>query len=435
LALPFWLRRACVRTGLARFLPQAKRLTGGEPQFAKYVSDRVLAAPLDELLDPATFPQSSGPDVLNLDLGAPDLDSGPTLRAPREMADDGFGTAELREAIADSMRRDGRSVDPDRQILIAHGVTGAYAAVLDAFVNPGDRVALFDPCSPVLHLGAKSRRARLRWVPTWSEDGRTRFLNAGLSKALSGAKLLVLSQPADPTGGRFSSADSEEIAWLANRHDVLVCVDESTGRFHYDGAAPVLGTLPGMESRTISIDSTTGGHGLGSLNVGWLTGHRQLVRAAALCANLNAPGVSTVCQRAAATVLRRDRVGFEPVLKASKERRRYAFDRLKAMGLEPSWPAGGVTMWVSVASCGVGGRSFAERLLREERVLVGPGCAYGPSGANFIRVSFAVEEGRLREGLTRMGRFVEGLKNPEPKVVAARIPTTSAALEPSFSRV
>ena len=122
-------------------------------------------------------------------------------------------------------------------------------------------------------------------------------------------------------------------------------------------------------------------------------------------------------------------------MKASKERRRYAFDRLKAMGLEPAWPAGGVTMWVSVASSGIGGRAFAERLLREERVLVGPGCAYGPSGANYVRVSFAVEEGRLREGLTRMGRFVEGLKNPEPKVVAARVATTSAAMEPSFSRV
>ena len=439
MALPFWLLKACVRTGLARHLPMAARLTGGEPAFARHVSDRVLAAPLGELLDPATSPQPSGPDVMNLNMGAPAPEAMPSLRPPRDSGPtDAFGLPELRAAISESHAREGRPVGAG-QILVTHGATGAFAAVLDAFVNPGDRVVLFDPCSPLFHLGARSRRARLRWVPTWSEDGRTRFLSAGLTRAMRGAKLLVLAQPCNPTGGRFSTADLEEIAWLAGRHDVLVCLDGSAGRFHYDTAPPpCLADFPGMATRMLGLGSLAVGYGLGDLRVGWLSGHRQLVRTAALCANLSAPGVSPIMQSAVATVLKRDRAGFAPTLGQFRERRQYAFDRLKGMGLEPTWPAGGFTMWVSVASLGTDGRAFAERLLREHRTLVGPGCAYGPSGTDFVRVSYAVEEGRLREGLSRLACFVSELKNPEGAGTAEPpMAEKSGAVEaamPSFSR-
>jgi hypothetical protein len=93
---------------------------------------------------------------------------------------------------------------------------------------------------------------------------------------------------------------------------------------------------------------------------------------------------------------------------------------------------------------GVSGRAFAERLLREQRVLVGPGMAFGPSGKDYVRVSFAVEDGRLREGLTRLERFVDSLRG-KPEVLettvsvpAAGEPPVPEAVEermPAFSRV
>lgn len=436
MALPFWLKKACVRTGVARFLPIAKRFTNGEPRFARYVSDRILAAPLDELRDPATFPQSCGSAIVNLNLGVPALDLAPPLRMPRDATPaDAFGSMDLRTAIAQAHDR---HPDPASEIVVTHGATGAYSAILDAFVNPGDRVVLFDPCSPLFHLGAKSRRANVNWVSTWSEDGRTRFLSAGLAKAMRGAKLLVLAQPGNPTGGRFSAEDLAEIAWTAERNDTLVCLDESFGRFRYGDAIPSLATLPKMKPRTLTIDSMSAGYGLNALRVGWLTGHRQLARTVALCANLAAPGVSCIAQQAAATVLLRDRAGFEPVLRQFSERRQYTFDRLKGLGLDAALPSGGFAMWVSVASLGIDGRTFAEKLLREQRVLVGPGCAYGPSGADFVRVSFAAEDGRLREGLNRLAKFVGQLKGAEAQIATAEVATekvTSGEAVPSFSRV
>src|SRR5439155_26965684 len=121
------------------------------------------------------------------------------LTADRDGVPPAWGLPELRERIADTYcLRHERSVDPRQEVLVTHGATGAFAAVLDAFVNPGDRVALFDPCSPLFHLGAKSRRARVRWIPTWTEDGRLRFPVQAFERAVRGAARLVLCDPADP---------------------------------------------------------------------------------------------------------------------------------------------------------------------------------------------------------------------------------------------
>ena len=91
------------------------------------------------------------------------------------------------------------------------------------------------------------------------------------------------------------------------------------------------------------------------------------------------------------------------------------------MGLEPGWPDGGFFFWVPVTGLGLDGRTFAERLLREHGVLVGPGCAYGPSSSGYVRITFAAEDGRLREGLKRLALFVAELKG-QPVVQSATVP-------------
>ena len=440
--LPFFVRRFLARSGLARHSAEAKRLTGGQPQFVKYLSDRTLAAPLDELLDPATFPDAEGPDVMNLNLPAPRFDSpigGWRFTADRQGNPHPWGLPALREVVAER-----KGVDADTQAFVTHGATAGYAAVLDAFVSPGDRVVLFDPCSPLFRLGAVSRRAKVRAVPTWMDDGRTRFLFDPLAAAKRGAKLLVLANPCNPTGGTLAPESVEHIAWLARRHDVLVYLDETFARFRYDGQPlPAFADQPGMSERLVTAGSMTAGYALGSLRVGWLTGHPQLVRACALNALLSAPFVPTACQQAAARAVQAEEDLFAPTLAEFASKRRYVADRLKRMGLDPCWPGGGFFCWVPVSPLGVSGRQFAERLLREQRVLVGPGLAFGPSGTDYVRVSFAVEDGRLREGLSRLERFVEQLKGkPAVEAATVSVPAEQAKAEepaeermPAFSRV
>jgi aspartate/methionine/tyrosine aminotransferase len=415
--LPLWLKKLLIRTRVARLLPIAHRLTDGGAAFLRYYSDRVLAAPVEELLDPAFFPGPAGPDVIDLNQPAPRFDPplGPARLAADRHHPPATGLPALRNAIADLyVRRDGRAIDPDREVFVTHGASAAFAAALDAFVNPGERVALFDPCSPLFHLGARSRRARVRWVPTWTEDGRLRFPVKAFEQAVRGAKLLVLCDPANPTGACLAPEDLEYVAWFAAGYNVLIYSDESFARFRYDGRGRSVAVVSGAEKRTITAGSVAQGWGLGSARVGWLAGHRHLVQACGLAANLSAPFVPPICQQLAARAVGEPDDDFTPVLDQFRGRRQYTVDRLRAMGLEPEWPGGGYFIWVSVATTGMDGQTFAERLLKEQRVLVGPGCAFGPGGGGHVRVSFAADDGRLREGLSRLGAFLNGSKNPVP---------------------
>jgi aspartate/methionine/tyrosine aminotransferase len=284
-------------------------------------------------------------------------------------------------------------------------------------------------------------------VATWTEEGRCRFLKDNFEKAMRGAKLLVLANPGNPTGGCLSDEDLEYIAWIAAAYDVLVYADESFGQFRYGDRGKSLGVQAGADRRILTAGSMTQEFGLGALRVGWLMGPRHLIRACGLMANLHAPFVPVVCQQAAVRAMAEPDTAFASTLDRLRGKRDYTIDRLRGMGLEPDRPAGGFFAWVPVAGLGLDGRAFAERLFREQQVQVGPGCAFGPGGSGHIRISFAADDGRLREGLARMEVFIERLKNPtpaaptstetEPVAEEATEPTVDATNrpKPTFSRV
>ncbi len=427
MALPLWLTKLLIRTRFAGFSWRARALTDNDTAALRFYSDRVLAAPHEELLDAALVPHAPPQDAI--DLNQPTPDAPPSRGAISVGRTDGLCAPGRVPVVLPELRAALGSRATGEDLLVTHGATGALAAALDAFVNPGDRVVLFDPCSPLFALGAKSRRAVVRWVPTATEDGRTRYAAADLERAMRGAKVLLLADPANPTGGTISDEDREHLAWIAQRFGVIVYQDESFGAFR-EGPRPK--ALPGLVAGSVSQE-----FGQPGLRVGWLSGPKALVRACQLCANLNAPQVSPILQQAAARLM------AEPLREResrTRAKRRYTLDRLSGMGLSASAPAG-YFAWVPVGELGLDGRAFAERLMREESVFVGAGCAFGPSGTNCVRISFAGDDGRLREGLHRVGTFVARVRNPDAPPVPTLIgeplePGTEAAADarPAFSR-
>ncbi|MGH7222423.1 MAG: pyridoxal phosphate-dependent aminotransferase, partial [Gemmataceae bacterium] len=247
----------------------------------------------------------------------------------------------------------------------------------------------------------------LRWLPTWMEEGRTRFRLDHLALALRGARLLVLNSPGNPTGGVLAAEDLEEIAWWAARHDVLLLSDESFERYLPDGSSLSIGTLPRARQRTLTTGSVSQGYALASARVGWLAAYRHLLQPCRITAALRSPFVPTLSQQLALSALRGDPREFAPIRAEFASRRRYGYERLRDMDLNPTWPAGGFFLWVPVWERGVSGRRFAERLLRECQVRVSPGDLFGPSGDGYIRISCAVDDGRLLEGLNRLAEFLE----------------------------
>lgn len=415
MAYPFRLLRWLARVRLARFLPVAKRLTRGGSAFLHYYGDRVLAAPFEELQRAAEFQELHGPDAINLAIGAPRFDlvpSGSTkLPADRRGWPPAWGLPELRQVVAEKFdAHQGLAVNPHDEVLVTLGAAGAFNLIADAFLNPGERVVLFDPASPLYSFVCRQRRLRIRWLASWMEKGRTCFHLDQLARALRGARLIVVNSPANPTGGIVAAEDLEQIAWWANRRDALILSDDVFERFRYEGGSAGIAQLPKARGRTLTIGSVSKSHALAAARVGWLAGHRHLVRPCALTAVLQGMCVPTLSQQIALTALRQDADVLQCMRAELDSRRRYAFERLQAVGLTPAWPAGAFFLWVPVQELGLSGQAFAERLREEKRVLVTPGELFGPSGAAYVRVSYATEDGRLREGLARMADFIRELQ-------------------------
>ncbi|HKB02259.1 MAG TPA: pyridoxal phosphate-dependent aminotransferase [Gemmataceae bacterium] len=403
----FW-RVVLVRTGLARYVPAVRRAMGGGEDYLHRYSDRTLAVPLTELTDCALLPHVATPDSINLALGAPpcELSIGIGRGLDDRRAPSAWGDRELRTELAAQFQLDhGAEYDPVDEMLVTHGASGAFAAALDAFVNAGDRVVLFEPTSPIFPIGLKHRRAAIRWVRTWSDGGRVRFAMDAFARAMRGAKLLVLADPVNPTGCVFAPEDLEQIAFWANKHDALIYQDASFDRWRADAARARLASLPYAEGRIVTAGSFAKSHGLTAARVGWLCGYRHLVRPCAAAAMLSAPFVPPLCQQVALQAMRTGEAAMSAARTDFDVRRGYVLERLRALGLEPWEAAGGFFVWVPVPG-GESGRDFAQRLLCETGVLVNPGVPFGPSGEAFVRLSFATDEGRLREGLTRLGNFL-----------------------------
>jgi aspartate/methionine/tyrosine aminotransferase len=414
-AYPLLVAKLLVKLGLANHLPRVRRLLDGPSTGLRYCSNRLLSSPLGDLVPLADALEAAPADTIDLALGAPRFDILPSstnkLPADRRGWPPVAGIPELRQAIAAKLLTDNSlAFDADGEVLVTAGGLGAVHTVLDTFVNAGDRVVLTDPVSPLYPLALRTRRARISWLPTWLEDGRTRFRLDRLVRSLHHAKMLVLNSPANPTGGVIAPEDLEQVAWWADKLDVLLVSDEVFERFQHDGEQVSLARLPKARSRTMTIGSVSKGYALAAARVGWLAGPRHFSRPCLATTALRSPFVPTLSQQIALTALRTDVAAFEAVRESFDSRRHYVFERLRAIGLNAAWPAGAFFFWVPVWETGRSGRSFAEALLREKKVLVTPGDLFGPSGAGYVRLSYAADDGRVHEGLERLAEFVEGVQ-------------------------
>jgi aspartate/methionine/tyrosine aminotransferase len=414
-AYPPFLTKLLVRTGIARWLPTVRRLADGAGPFLHYYSDAVLRTPLANIRQMAEFLEIQGPETVNLSLSEPRFDLVPSvstkLPAERRGRPPFNGLADLREAVADKLKCDqSLSVNSNDEVLITPGLSGAFQIALSTFLNPGDQVVLFAPASPLYRLALQHRGTRIHWIPTWMENGRTRFHMEPLVRALRRARLIVINSPTNPTGGILAPEDLEQIAWWADRRDVLIFSDEVFDRFDFEDKATSIAALPKALKRTITAGSVSKGFALASLRVGWLAGHRHLIRPCALTAAIQSVWVPTLCQQIATAALRQDSEPFLAIRREFDSRRRYTVERLQGVGLKPVWPAGGFFVWLPIHELGLAGIEFARKLLHDKKVLITPGEFFGPGGQGHVRISYATDDGRLREGLTRLIELVREIK-------------------------
>ncbi|MDQ7092562.1 aminotransferase class I/II-fold pyridoxal phosphate-dependent enzyme [Desulfosporosinus sp. PR] len=355
-------------------------------------------------------------DVISLGVGEPDFVTPWTVRESgifsleqgQTMYTSNAGLLELREELAHHLNVSlGLSYDPLREILITTGASEAVDLVMRAVLEPGNIVLVPDPSYVSYAPCATLAGAGVRYVPTHAQEN-FRLRVEDLAKVYSPeVKLLVLSYPNNPTGAIMQREDLLPIAEFVKQHDLLVLADDIYSDLTYEGTHTSFASLPEMHDRTLFVSGFSKSYAMTGWRIGYVAGHPDLISGMTKIHQYTMLCAPITGQIAALEALRSASEAKNEMVSAYDRRRRLMVHGFRSMGLDCFEPLGAFYVFPDISKTKLSSESFAEELLKEEKVAVVPGTAFGPSGEGFIRCSYAYSLEQLEEALERITRFVQ----------------------------
>jgi aminotransferase len=315
------------------------------------------------------------------------------------------GKRELREAIAaDVATRYGLEYDPDEEVLVTAGASEAVDLAFRAFVDPGDRVAVAQPCYVSYVPGATFAGAEVIDVPTRRADEFRLTRDVLESSGASEADILVMCYPNNPTGATMSRAELEPVAAFAREHDLLVVSDEIYAALTYGGEHASIATLEGMAERTVVVNGFSKAYAMTGLRLGYALAPPEAITAMNRVHQYTMLSAPTTAQYAAIEALETCADEVEEMRDRYDRRRKFVLSRCADLGID-CFPAGGA--FYAFPECPWDdSNAFAEALLEEEHVAVVPGDVFGAGGEGHLRVSYATGLGDLKEAFARIEAFL-----------------------------
>lgn len=325
------------------------------------------------------------------------------------------GLPELREAISAYIERlYGISYDVEREILVTVGVSEALFLAMKAILDPGDEVLVVEPCF-VANTAAVEMAGGVPVIVQTSVENDFQVTGAELeSRITPRTKAVLISYPNNPTGAALSRERLLEIADVAERHDLVVISDEIYERLVYGIEHINFASLPNMRQRTILLSGVSKSFAMTGWRIGYATAPPEIMAAMRKFHQYLIMSAPTVSQYAAVEALTNGDDDVEHMRQQYDRRRRLIVDGFNNLGLTCFEPRGAFYAFPSIASTGMTDGDFCEALLREERLAVIPGSAFGESGRGFIRASYTSSYENVEEALRRLGRFMEKLREQSP---------------------
>ncbi|MDE6472130.1 MAG: aminotransferase class I/II-fold pyridoxal phosphate-dependent enzyme [Clostridia bacterium] len=387
--------------------------------YEKYLSKIVTAIPpsgIRKFFDLA----DKDKEVISLGVGEPDFNTPwcaseaaiKSIQKGVTQYTSNSGLPALRANIARYLKeRFGVEYDADSEIFITVGASEAMYLALRAILNDGDEVIIPEPsyvsyCPSVAMCGGVAVPARC-----YVED-EFRLTAENLEKAISPkTKVLILPYPNNPTGAIMPKESLEEIAKVIKKRDLLVISDEIYCEMTYGGRRHTcFCEIDGMQERTILINGFSKAFAMTGWRVGYACAPKEIFKQMLKIHQYIIMCAPTNSQYAALAALKG---GFEDnfaEIKAMVDeydmRRRFLVRRLNEMGLTCFEPKGAFYVFPCVRSLGMNGEEFANTLLKEGKVAVVPGGAFGESGKDFVRISYAYSLTSLKKAMDKIEEFV-----------------------------
>lgn len=325
------------------------------------------------------------------------------------------GIAALREAIAQKLASfNGIEADPNANVLVTSGATGALHAAIMATLDPGDECIVFEPFYGYHTASLNSQRVKPVVVPLALPDWALDLdrLRAAITPR---TRAMILNTPANPSGKVFGREELEAIAELAIEHDLFVFTDEIYEYFLYDGERHIsIATLPGMADRTITLSGFSKTFSVTGWRLGYLTASERWIPAIGYFHDLLYVCAPSPLQYGAAAGLLELPQTFYHGLSVEYQAKRDSFcAALARAGLTPSIPTGAYYVLADASRIeGANSKAKARKLLADTGLAAVAGSAFfgaGEDGRNrgehLLRFCFAKKDADLAEACRRLDEY------------------------------
>lgn len=369
------------------------------------------------------------PGAISLGVGEPDFETPyhireagiQALQAGKTFYTSNSGLMELRKAVSDfTKRRTGLTYDPASEIMLTVGGSEAIDVALRTIINPGDEVIYIQP-SYVSYLPCILLADGVPVPIELKAENRFRLTREELEAAITPkTKALILSFPNNPTGAIMEKEDLEAIVDVIKEHHILVISDEIYSELTYGKEHVSIASLPGMKEYSIVINGFSKGFAMTGWRLGYALGNKEILKQMIKIHQYAIMCAPTVSQYAAIEAMYNGDQDVIYMRESYNQRRRFLYHELQRLGLPCFLPEGAFYMFPDIREFGMTSEEFALDLLKEEKVAVVPGSAFGDCGEGFIRISYAYSIEELKEALLRIERYLNrkrSQKTESPKQV------------------
>ncbi|MHB8171155.1 MAG: aminotransferase class I/II-fold pyridoxal phosphate-dependent enzyme [Thermincolia bacterium] len=318
------------------------------------------------------------------------------------------GLLELREAIARHIYEEYEvEYNPRSEIVITVGVSEALDITLRAILCPGDEVIIPEPCFVSYQACTLLAGGVPVPVATYATNGfkvTAQQIEAAITPK---TKALLICYPNNPTGATIGRSEMLEIARLAEKHNLIVISDEIYDKLTYSGKHTCFSSLPGMRDRTILLNGFSKAYAMTGWRIGYAAGNPDFINAMVKIHQYTMLCAPVTAQMAALEALQNGKTAMQNMVNQYNQRRRLILDGFRNVGLDCFEPQGAFYIFPSIAKTGLTSEEFSEELLKEEKVAVVPGTAFGEAGEGFVRCSYAASVQQLTQAVERIERFVQ----------------------------
>ena len=364
--------------------------------------------------------RSLGHDIVALTIGEPDFDTPENIRAAAKHAlDNGFthyspvaGIPELREAIAQKLRRENGLNYQAANVVLANGAKQAVNNAVLSLISPGDEAIVLAPYWVSYEGSVKFAGGKCVVVSSTVAENYKPPVARIAAAVTPATKLLFLNSPSNPTGAVWSRVELEALAEVVRQHPRLIVLsDEIYEYILFDGEMVSFASLPGMADRTITLNGFSKGFAMTGWRLGYAAAPLPIAVAMGRMQSIISAGANMFVQKAAVEALNGPRDEVKRMIKIYQRRRDMVLAGLRAINGVKIAAIPGTFYAFPDVSAFLGKRignhvidttdQLCDWLLEVQGVSTVPGTAFG--APNSIRLSFATSEADLEKALMRIG--------------------------------